>query len=312
MQRQGPFCQIIDGAPYGTYIDPDTLRRVLRFQPQEGDIIQVTFPRSGTHWVQQIIQLILQKGESAKDFLEFSRRAPFLEYQGEEALEGLDAPRLMRTHLRLGRIPFSCTAKYVYVARNPWDCCVSAYHFLPQLPEFPENFTFDEYLDLFLRGETGTGDHLKHVLTGYARRMEPNVFFITYEELTRDTPGAIKRLAHFIGPEYGTAVDENQSLLRSILEKSSVRYMKSLIHTKQKVMTEMFQKNENMTPVTSRYSENGDVAFVREGIVGGWKSFFTRDQLRKMEERILEVSRTSDVMNLWQEEWQCAKHLLSE
>lgn len=307
METRRSTCQIIDGEPYLTFVNPDTLRRALRFQPQEGDIIQVTFPRSGTHWVQQIIQLILNRGESAKNLLEFARRAPFIEFHDEEAFEGLDAPRLIRTHLRLGQIPFGYKAKYVYVARNPWDCCVSSYHFLVQLPEFQVNYTFDEHLDIFLRGETGAGDHLNHVLSGYTRQMEPNVFFVTYEELKRDTSGTVKRLAHFIGAEHGKAVDENQGLLRTILEKSSAEYMKSIIKTNQKGFTEMFHKNEKMKPVTPRESEARDVAFVREGNVGGWKGSFTRDQLRRMEARILEVSQTSDIMHLWEEEWLCAK-----
>lgn len=310
METCGPFCHLIDGAPYGIYMTPENLRRALQFQPHEGDIIEVSFFKSGTHWVQQIIQLILNKGESAKDFVEFAKRAPFLEYQGEEALEGHVAPRLIRTHLPLGRIPFSDKAKYVCVARNPWDCCVSGYHFMRQIPGVAGYETFDEYLDLFLRGETGTGDHLKHVISGYNRRMEPNVFFITYEELKRDTSGTIKKLAHFLGPQHGKALEENQELLRTILEKSSMEYMKGIIHTRQSVISEMFLKNREIKP--HPLSENNKVVFVREGKVGGWKEIFTRDQLKKMEARILEVCETSDVMNLWKEEWLYAKNALNE
>lgn len=312
MERQGPLCQIIDGEPHSIYIDPDILRWALRFQPQEGDIILVTFPKSGTHWMTQIIQLILNRGESAKNFVELSKRAPFLEFQGEQALEGLALPRLIRTHLALGQIHFSDRAKYVYVARNPWDSCLSAYHFMKQAPGLDVYGTLDEYLELFLRGEAGSGDHLEHVLSGYTRRMEPNVFFLTYEELKQDTPGAIKRLAYFLSPEHGKAIEENQDLLGTIVEKSSVEYMKSLIQARQNVIAKIFIKNKQMMSVESNDRENGLVTYIREAKVGGWQGSFTRDQLRKMEARIMEVSQTSDVMNLWKEEWVRAKSALNE
>lgn len=105
METSEPFCHLIDGLPYHLYIDASILRKTLQFEPQEGDIIEVTFPKSGTHWIQQIVQLILNRGESATDFKEFSRRAPMLEVIGEESLTGNKFARLIITHLSLGRFP---------------------------------------------------------------------------------------------------------------------------------------------------------------------------------------------------------------
>ncbi|KAG0429022.1 hypothetical protein HPB47_024022, partial [Ixodes persulcatus] len=113
----------------------------------------VSYPRSGTHWVQQIIQLILSRGESVETFAEFMERAPYLEVQ--ELKETQSFPRLLRTHFPMNKLRISEKAKYIYVARNPWDTCVSCYHLIRECP--PCNFangTFDDFLDAFIDAQT--------------------------------------------------------------------------------------------------------------------------------------------------------------
>ena len=53
---------------------------------------------------------------------------PHLEEVGEEPVRALPEPRLIKTHLPFARTPWSAQAKYIYVARNPFDCAVSFYH----------------------------------------------------------------------------------------------------------------------------------------------------------------------------------------
>ncbi|KAL3212924.1 hypothetical protein MRX96_035753 [Rhipicephalus microplus] len=110
---------IVDGVSYGKIVDKELFFKAKELKLREGDIVQVAFPKCGTHWVQQIIQLILHKGDGPRNFEEFVARAPFIEYQGEEAIEGMEAPRTMRTHLPFRRLSFDPKAKYVYIARNP-------------------------------------------------------------------------------------------------------------------------------------------------------------------------------------------------
>lgn len=313
MITKGPFCQIIDDAPYTTLIDPSILRSTLKFEPQDGDIIQVSYPKSGTHWVQQIIQLILGRGESASNFVEFTRRAPILEQQGEEALEGMTAPRLIKTHLSLGQIPYRMNAKYVYVARNPWDSCASAYHFVKELPVYGYEGDFDTFLDLFLKGYGGFGDVFNHIISGYQRRQEANVFFLTYEELKADTRKTILKLAYFLGEEHGRTLEESEELMGVILRKSSVSYMKNIYFASQEVFCDLFLRNPEIKRATSSGSNQNEgvaIHFVREGKVGSWKKLFAREHLKKMETRVAEVAQTSDVMNLWKEDWSNARTVL--
>ncbi|KAG0428028.1 hypothetical protein HPB47_024960 [Ixodes persulcatus] len=174
--KRRPTYQVIDGDKVSIQILPEIYRQALKFVPEEGDIVQTTFPRCGSHWVQQIIQLILNKGESAKTFAELARRAPFIEFSGELSKS---SPRLIRTHLPLGKIQLNDKAKYVYVARNPWDCCLSMFHFLRELPGLNfEDGLFDDCVDSFIEGTTGGGDWFQHLLSGYKLKDQPNVFFV--------------------------------------------------------------------------------------------------------------------------------------
>ncbi|KAG0445270.1 hypothetical protein HPB47_017533, partial [Ixodes persulcatus] len=147
--------------------------QVYRASQRVAEVLDlVSFPRSGSHWIQQILQLILNSGESTESYVDFARKAPYLE---NRVPEGMESPRLLRMHFSMDRIKVDPKAKYVYVARNPWDCCVSCYHYVREIPvcEFQDG-TFDEFLDAFLEGQSSFGDFFDHVLSGYRRRKERN------------------------------------------------------------------------------------------------------------------------------------------
>ncbi|CAN8004431.1 unnamed protein product, partial [Ixodes hexagonus] len=186
----------IDGVRRWPYLDPAAARQAAQFQPEDGDVVLVTYPKCGTQWVTQIIDLIRHRGESASSYSKLVGRAPSLENYGIEGLKDLQPPRFMQSHFQLLRDAFNPKAKYVYVARNPWDCCVSHYHNCRDLAFFKfADGTFDDFFEAFVAGELCNGDYFEHVLHGHTRRNEPNVFFFTYETLKADTPGTIIKLA---------------------------------------------------------------------------------------------------------------------
>ncbi|KAK8779505.1 hypothetical protein V5799_019155 [Amblyomma americanum] len=311
--------KVIDGIPYDMLVDEELFHKAAKLKLQEGDVVQVAFPKCGTHWVQQIIQLILRRGEGPRDFEEFVTRAPFIEYQGEEALEGMEPPRTMRTHLHLRRIPFDKKARYVYIARNPWDVAVSYYHFMTEMPDWHlRSASFDEILDVFLKGQTGFGDYFKHVKAGYALKEEPNVFFITYEQLAQDTKGMILKLARFLGEEYARRLEDDEDLLEMVLDKSSAQHMKAVVKTSHQDLACLFVKDPKVLEKMARNSteetrakSKAELNFVRVGKVGGWRENLTKEQLAKIEDAIEESSKDSDFMNLWTKEWRDAKDKLN-
>ncbi|KAH7972078.1 hypothetical protein HPB52_006324 [Rhipicephalus sanguineus] len=120
------------------------------------------------------------------------------------------------------------TSRYIYITRNPYDCCVSFYYHTKGDPDSHfGNGTFDEFLDLFLEGQVDFGDYFEHVMSWYERRFDDNVLFVAYEDLKRDTAEWIIRIAEFIGKKYGCELRQNKTALERVINNTSVQHMQS-------------------------------------------------------------------------------------
>ncbi|XP_075553561.1 sulfotransferase 1A1-like [Dermacentor variabilis] len=310
--RLKPYAQIIDGLPRCPFATPESIRNAVQFVAQKGDLLQASFPKSGTHWVQYITQLILNGGKPLDTYEEFTERAPFIEYRVDAAKHETSAPvRTFCTHLPLRVEKLNPEAKYVYVARNPWDVSVSLYYHMTSLSfyRFQEG-TFDDFLEAFLTGCLPYGSYFEHLEAGYLLKDKPNVLFLTYEELQRDIRDAVLRLANFIGEHYGNLIKERSmeghTQLDAIVQMSSRESMRKVMvfnlggHPDPEV-----DKQLKSLDVSSRVADGGDTKrynFVRNAKMGEWKERFSPEQLRRMEDRIAEkTSCSSVIMDLWSE-----------
>lgn len=306
MQCKKPKHQIIDGVPRCISIDPTILRENLKFRAGKGDVVQFTFPKSGTHWVQYITQLILRDGEPIRTHEDFCKEWRFLEYMDIKNWKASLPLRTFSTHLPLTKDSMTEEGKYVYVARNPWDVCVSFYKMASNISsyEFLDG-TFEEFVDAFVSGNFGYGDYFDHVASAYDLREEPNVFFITYEELKRDTRRGVLRLARFLGERFGRALEEDRKRLEELLDRSRPEYMRSVVviklsgnpnpHWEEVLSRQKPRCKEGYEGDENRYS------FVRAAKVGGWKEYFTPVLLRRMEMRIREAEESSSFMDMWKD-----------
>uniref|UniRef100_A0A1E1XRB5 Putative salivary sulfotransferase n=1 Tax=Amblyomma sculptum TaxID=1581419 RepID=A0A1E1XRB5_AMBSC len=306
--RPKPSYQIIDGVPRCPLANPDALRRTLSFVARKDDLVQVSFPKSGTHWVQYITQLILNEGEPISSYEDFTKGAMFIEYREDAMDYTASTPlRTLCTHLPPRRETLNPEAKYIYVARNPWDVSVSLYHQVKDLSVYCFDGTFNDFLEAFLTGDLPYGDYFEHMTAGYSLRQEPNVLFVTYEELKRDKRGAILRLAHFIGERYGNMLEgdseESRKRLELILDRSTAENMRSImvlnLSDHPDPLVDKLLKDKNMTSKAAYEGDPKRHNFVRKAIVGGWKEHFSPEQLRCFEATIAEKTQESDIMNLW-------------
>ncbi|KAL1475672.1 hypothetical protein MTO96_019267, partial [Rhipicephalus appendiculatus] len=325
LSRPQPYAEIIDGVPRCPLATPETIRHGLNFVAQKGDILEASYPRSGSHWVQYIIQLILNGGEPFAEYMEFRLRAPIIEYRPEIPPHTTRAPlRTLCTHLPLRLEKLNPEAKYVYVALQPLGrqrvtlpSCKGNKRpfqnseqirnlFLCSFYRFQEG-TFDDFLEAFLSGSLPYGCYFEHLVTGYSLKDEPNVLFLTYEELQRDVREMVVRLSSFIGERYLKALKENsvdgQKLLDVIIQNSRTDSMRKVL---------VFDLTENPYPEVDEFLKSlepstkaahaGDTKrheLVRNGKVGQWKEYFSPEQLRRMEAAISEKTSSSSVMNLW-------------
>ncbi|CAN7995493.1 unnamed protein product [Ixodes hexagonus] len=300
----------VDGVYISTFFDEEIVRSALCYKPRPEEIFVITYPKCGTTWTQYIVYYILNNGVPPKDFTDFMLRTPFLELLGAEAADKMTRPGAIKTHFPFHKQPYSKHAKYIYVARNPYDCCVSFYHHVRSAPTYLlGDAPFEDFFDMFLSGKVGYGDFFDHVLSWYEHRSDPNVLFLTYENLKRDTKSWVLKIADFLGEEYGTKLRNEDSLLDKVLKDTSVESMKKAVNEDIKTLIpslfslppekqlKSVQVYKRLLNKKNTFVRGGD--FVRKGVVGDYKNHFSAEHIRRMKERIAVKTAGSDVMDLW-------------
>ncbi|XP_054923096.1 3-beta-hydroxysteroid sulfotransferase-like [Dermacentor andersoni] len=237
---------------------------------------------------------------------EFSEEWRFVEYMDIKDWTSSLPLRTFATHLAPDKTNMTDEGKYIYVTRNPWDVCVSFYHMTSNLSIFDFQYgTFEEFVSTFLNGNFGYGDYFEHVASGYALREQPNVLFVTYEELKNNTREIVLKLAYFLGEKYGRVLHNDEMLLQQLLQRSQPDYMRSVVVLNLSGSANP-QWDEFITQrkATCKEQYEGDenrYALVRTAKVGGWKEHFTPDLLHQMKKRIFETEKKSSFMDLWKD-----------
>ncbi|KAL1445952.1 hypothetical protein MTO96_028969 [Rhipicephalus appendiculatus] len=306
MPKRKPAYQIIDGVPRCIALTPDRFRENLKFRAKEGDLVQSAFPKSGTHWLLYFTQFILRNGQPMTTYQEFAKEWRFLEYMDIKDFSSSLPLRTFVTHLALDKGTMTEEGKYIYLARNPWDICVSFYHMMTNMSVFGfQGAKFEDFVDTFVSGNFGYGDYFEHVAAGYALREQPNVLFVTYEELKMNTREVALRLAYFLGEQYGRNLENDEALLKKLLETSQVDYMRNLVVVdltgKDNPQWSEVLSRAKVTCIEGHEGDENRYAYVRAGQVGVWKDCFTPDLLHKMENRILEAEKESSFVDLWKD-----------
>ncbi|XP_046574264.1 sulfotransferase 1 family member D1-like [Haliotis rubra] len=134
--------------------------KTMKSRPiRDDDIFLCSYPKSGTHWTWEILNMIVAgKAEYTKHWI----NSAALEHRTGEGMEELASPRIIQTHLLPGHMPellWERRCKVVYVQRNPKDCAVSYFCQLSQQvrednPSRQVTFTgsWDEFLRFFIDG----------------------------------------------------------------------------------------------------------------------------------------------------------------
>jgi hypothetical protein len=170
--------------------------RYFEYVPRPDDIFIVTYPRSGTTWMQMILYQLTTDG--SMDFPHIAEYCPWFEksHRAGRGFELRPSPRIFKSHLSHPKIPKG-PCKYIYVARDGKDVAVSNYHLHRMYLQYEG--TFAEFFERFMKGDIGYGSWFRHVAGWWAHRHDPNVLLLTYEELTRDLEACLRRIITFCG-----------------------------------------------------------------------------------------------------------------
>ena len=106
----------------------------LDYQAAAGDIFVSAYPKCGTTWTQHIVYLLQCGGVPLGAGDRLTELFPHLEEVGSRFVASLAPPRCIKTHLPFAMTPYHRQARYIYVARNPFDCAVSFFHHTPRFP----------------------------------------------------------------------------------------------------------------------------------------------------------------------------------
>ncbi|HEX5706029.1 MAG TPA: sulfotransferase domain-containing protein [Pyrinomonadaceae bacterium] len=230
------------------------------FEPRPSDIFISSYPRSGTTWMQMIMYQLTTDGDMEK-LRHISQHIPFFEnalaFVGPGALGKMPAPRLFKTHIRYKWTPLG-PAKCIYIARNGKDVLVSYYHH--EMSGRGYKGSFEQFTKMFLKGKVLHGSWFKHVAEWYAHKSDPNILFLTYEEMAGDLEGTIKRIIDFC------ELDIPAERLPQIVERCSFAYMK--------------RYEPKFSPMVEQELLLGIKRdeFIRKGKVGGWQEHMTPEQ----------------------------------
>ncbi|XP_033025938.1 sulfotransferase 1A1-like [Lacerta agilis] len=244
----------------------DVLEEVKDFQVHPGDLLISTYPKSGTTWVSQVIDLIYKEGNVEKCSHEpIYQRVPFLEFAVEGVPKGIDllrkAPRpcLIKTHLPVQLLPKSfweTDCKMIYVARNAKDVAVSYYYFYQMAKVHPDPGTWDEFLEKFMAGDISFGSWYDHVKGWWDKRNEHKMLYLFYEDLKENPQREIRKVMEFLERP------PDDRLVEKIAHHTSFKEMRQ-------------NQMVNYTSIPATIMDHSISPFMRKGITGDWKNKFT-------------------------------------
>ncbi|XP_042556322.1 sulfotransferase 2A1-like [Dipodomys spectabilis] len=145
---------------------------------KDEDIITVTYPKSGTHCLIEVLSLIHTKGDpnwirSVPTYV----RSQWIETETgyKFKVERKEGPPLLSSHLPIQLFPksfFTSKGKVIYVIRNPNDVLASGYYFwhFTNLAKKPESL--EQFFEWFLQGHGITGDWKNHYTPAQTQAFE--------------------------------------------------------------------------------------------------------------------------------------------
>ncbi|XP_029975213.1 cytosolic sulfotransferase 3-like [Salarias fasciatus] len=245
---------------------------IQNFQARPDDILIATYPKAGTTWVSNILDL-LYFGQREKA-IPIYERVPFMEISlagfdsGTDFLDKLPtSPRLIKTHLPVQFVPKSFweqKSRIVYIARNAKDNVVSYFHFDRMNKGHPEPGDWSSYLQRFKQGKMVFGSWYDHVNNWWKKKQTySSLHYMFFEDMVEDTGREIDKLCSFLG------------LTPSVEEKTRIV---GEVHFDK-------MKNDEMANYSKIPVFDFKVSpFMRKGKVGDWKNHFTVAQNEEFDE----------------------------
>jgi aryl sulfotransferase len=261
-----------------------TIWNDLKFR--DDDIVIGTYAKSGTTWVQQIVSQLIFNGQEGLEVAEMSPwldlRVPPKEIKLPE-VEAQQHRRFIKTHLPVDALTFSPKAKYIYIGRDGRDVVWSMYNHHSTANEFwydtlnntpgrvgppigrPPDSAHQYFNEWFANDGHPFWPFWENIRTWWEIRNLPNVTLLHFNDLKRDMPSEIRRIAAFL------EIPIDESKWNDIVTHCSFDYMKA--HATKSV------------PLGGAFWDGGAQNFIHKGVNGRWSDTLTPGESEAYEER---------------------------
>ncbi|XP_063396019.1 sulfotransferase 1B1-like isoform X1 [Mytilus trossulus] len=238
------------------------------FEANENDVIICSYPKSGFHWIWEVVTMLLNNTSVITKELPAKY---LLEMGALRKVQQSPPPRDFGSHLYYKELPVSIRqkkCKIINVIRDPRAVAVSSFHFYTKLKDSDWKGTWAGYLNLFLDGKVLFNDWFQHAkLWESVRKNNPYnpIHVLSYEDARKNPFHEFKRLARFL------EVDVKDSMIMTIAEQTKFSNMKS---SKEATIGHRFKDvfSGNKYPL------------YRKGTEDDWKSYFTLQQNAEFEQ----------------------------
>ncbi len=267
------------------------------YRPRKGDVIIATAPKVGTTWTQQIVNLLIFQSPQPRPLYELS---PWLDSRIHlpidtvlPMIEAQTHRRFLKSHLPLDALPIFDEVRYIHVARDGRDACMSSLnHCNSFLPATWENFDAigmaDETISrTFPRPPTtarefflywiNDGDKNRPSMMSFdgffalersfwSERRRANLLLVHYNDLKADLSGEMKRIADFLG------IETPDDLWPQLVEAASFQAMK--------------RDGGVLLAGAERAFRNGHETFLHSGTNNRWHGVLTDGDLDLYERKV--------------------------
>jgi aryl sulfotransferase len=271
------------------------------YQPRADDIIVATYPKSGTTWMQRIVNLLIFQNDEARPIDVMS---PWIDRRFGKPISEVwpivnaqQHRRAFKTHLPLDGLPLYDLVKYIHVARDGRDAAMSFHNHgisfnqayydeadaigladetiarsYPRTPEEPA-----EYFHRWLRVGSVQGQDSGYNSLSYfefeqsywSERHRKNLLLVNYVDLKSDLESEMQRVAAFLN------IKISDELWPVLVKAAGFEAMKS--------------QGAEIMPGVNRIFTDGTDRFFNKGVNGRWRGVFTAEDLALFDMKLKEV-----------------------
>jgi hypothetical protein len=276
LTKLGSTAGLIPAIVKGAEGDNGGINAFKGYLPSAQDVFVCTFAKSGTNWMLQLAHQIVFHGAGEYANIHDVVAWPDLKsrlFKGipldSEAVQRTspERKRVIKTHLAAKHVPYSETARYLSVIRDPKEVFVSSYHF-GHGSYGPLMLDLDTWLDLFLSEKFPMGfgsTWAAHTASYWALKDKPNVKVFLFREMNQDLQATVQQLADFLGATL--SAEEMQR----VIELGSFAHMRNIDDKF------LHMPKENL-------SWGKSLKMIREGKAGNSQELLTSEQQHRIDQ----------------------------